>query len=64
VLSGELILVTDEGEQTMRAGDCAGFKAGERNGHCLQNRTSEEAMFLPDRYRGGGGYVHKDGTPY
>jgi uncharacterized cupin superfamily protein len=37
VLHGEVVLVSDEGEQTLRAGDCAGFKAGVRNGHCLQN---------------------------
>ena len=28
VVEGELVLVTDEGEETLRAGDCAGFKAG------------------------------------
>src|SRR5262245_30054850 len=33
VLEGELVLVTDAGDETMRPGDCAAFKAGERNGH-------------------------------
>src|SRR5690606_7995843 len=28
VLEGELVLVTDGGEAVLRAGDCAGFKAG------------------------------------
>jgi uncharacterized cupin superfamily protein len=46
VLEGELVLVTDAGEEILRAGDCAGFKAGERNGHCLQNRSSTEAKIL------------------
>jgi uncharacterized cupin superfamily protein len=46
VLSGELVLVTDEGEETLAAGDCAGFPAGVRNGHCLQNRSAAEAVFL------------------
>jgi uncharacterized cupin superfamily protein len=46
VLRGEVVLVTDEGEETLRAGDCAGFKAGDRNGHCLQNRSLEDAEFL------------------
>lgn len=46
VLRGELVLVTDEGEETLRAGDSAGFRAGVRNGHCLQNRGSELAEFL------------------
>ena len=46
VLRGEVVLVTDEGEETLRAGDCAGFKAGVRNGHCLQNRSLEDAQLL------------------
>jgi uncharacterized cupin superfamily protein len=46
VLSGELVLVTDEGEETLRAGDAAGFKANDPNGHHLQNRSSEDATFL------------------
>jgi uncharacterized cupin superfamily protein len=46
VLSGELVLVTDDGEETLAAGDSAGFPAGVRNGHCLQNRTPQEAVFL------------------
>ena len=46
VLRGELVLVTDAGEETLRAGDCAGFRAGERDAHCLQNRTGEAAEFL------------------
>ena len=35
VTEGELVLVQDEGEYVMRPGDCAGFPAGDRNGHCL-----------------------------
>jgi uncharacterized cupin superfamily protein len=46
VIKGEVVLVTDAGEETLRAGDCAGFKAGVADGHHLQNRTSEEALFL------------------
>ena len=46
VLSGELVLVTDAGEETMRPGDAAGFKAGVSDGHCLQNRTQQDATFL------------------
>ena len=85
VLEGELVLVTDAGEELLRAGDCAGFKAGVRDGHCLQNRSQRDARMLvvgsrsdedhgeyPDldlvfaagRYSGGGGYLHRDGTPY
>jgi uncharacterized cupin superfamily protein len=46
ILEGEVVLVTDEGEQFLSAGDCAGFKAGDRNGHCLQNRSSRNAELL------------------
>ncbi len=46
VLEGEVVLVTDEGEQVMRAGDCAGFPAGEPNGHHLQNRSDRDALLL------------------
>jgi len=46
ILEGEVVLVTDEGEQVMRAGDCAGFPAGAANGHCLQNRSDGDAYVL------------------
>lgn len=46
VVSGEVVLVTDEGPEVLRAGDAAGFKAGEKNGHCLQNRSDSDAMVL------------------
>ena len=46
VLSGEVVLVTDAGDETLGAGDAAGFKAGDRNGHCLQNRGAKDAAIL------------------
>jgi uncharacterized cupin superfamily protein len=46
VLSGEVWLVTDAGEELLRAGDCAGFKAGVRDGHHLQNRSATDAVLL------------------
>lgn len=46
VLAGEVVLVTDQGEEILRAGDCAGFKAGTRDGHCLQNRSLQDAELL------------------
>jgi uncharacterized cupin superfamily protein len=46
VLEGELVLVTDSGEEILRPGDCAGFKAGDSNGHHLQNRSGTDAVFL------------------
>ena len=46
VLSGEVVLVTDGGEEVLRAGDAAGFAARDANGHCLQNRSDREARVL------------------
>ncbi len=46
VIEGEVVLITDAGEQVMRAGDSAGFKAGVRDGHALQNRSDQPARLL------------------
>lgn len=46
VLEGEVTLVTDEGEQRLRPGLCAGFPAGKADGHCLMNRGSAVAVYL------------------
>ncbi|HEV2551971.1 MAG TPA: cupin domain-containing protein [Stellaceae bacterium] len=46
VLEGELVLITDEGEQTMTAGSAAGFPAAKENGHHLVNRSGKPARFL------------------
>ena len=46
VLEGEVVLVEDDGETVLRAGDCAGWKAGDANGHCLQNRGDRDAVYL------------------
>lgn len=46
VLEGEVVLVTDVGEENLRIGDCAGFKAGDRDGHHLKNCSSNDALVL------------------
>jgi uncharacterized cupin superfamily protein len=46
VLEGELMLVTDSGEELLRSGDCVGFKAGIEDGHHLQNRSAADAVVL------------------
>src|SRR6185295_17873840 len=46
VLEGELILVEDEGETALRAGDCAAFPKNTGNGHHLINRSSTTAVYL------------------
>ena len=46
VISGELTLVTNAGAEILHAGDCAGFKAGDEDGHHLQNRSNAGATFI------------------
>jgi uncharacterized cupin superfamily protein len=46
VVSGELTLITDAGEQTLRPGMVAGFPAGDTNGHHLINKSSAVASYL------------------
>ena len=46
VVEGEVTLRTDEGEQVLTAGTCAGFPAGARNGHQLVNRSDRPARYL------------------
>jgi uncharacterized cupin superfamily protein len=62
VLEGEVVLVTDAGEEVMSAGECAGFKAGEEDGHHFQNRSSHEAVLLEigTRRRGEGTVDYPD----
>ncbi len=45
VLEGEVILVHDDGETVMRAGDCIGFRHG-GTAHCLVNRSAAVASYL------------------
>jgi len=46
ILDGEVTLVTDAGEQTLRAGDCAGYPAGRSDAHHLINRGNAPARYL------------------
>jgi uncharacterized cupin superfamily protein len=46
MVSGEAVLIEDEGETVLRPGDAAAFKAGVANGHCLVNRGSVDAVFI------------------
>lgn len=79
ILSGEAVLIDDGGEQVMRAGDCASFPKGVRNGHHLVNRSDNDCVFIAvgagnrdgggaysdiDMMFSGDGYFRKDGTPY
>jgi hypothetical protein len=46
VVEGELTLVTNAGEEILRTGDCAAFKAGDPDGHHLVNRSDRPAKVL------------------
>jgi uncharacterized cupin superfamily protein len=60
VLAGEVTLVTNAGEETLRAGDCAGFRAGDPDGHHLINRSQADAQVLEVGTRADG----QDATDY
>ena len=79
VLEGEAVLVEDEGETTMRAGDVAAFPRGAENGHHLQNRATRDCVFVAvsagdeedsgsypdiDMQFGPGGFTRKDGSSF
>ena len=46
VLEGELVLVTNDAEQVLTAGDCAGYPAGKRDAHHFINRSRAPARYL------------------
>lgn len=46
ILEGEAVLIEDEAETVMRAGDCAAFPKGVANGHHLVNRGDADCIFI------------------
>ena len=46
VMSGEVVLETNEGSQTLGPGMCAGFPAGSGNAHRFVNKTDRDAVIL------------------
>jgi uncharacterized cupin superfamily protein len=46
MLEGEVVLVTNAGEQRLAAGMCAGYPAGRRDGHHMINRSDRPARYL------------------
>jgi uncharacterized cupin superfamily protein len=46
VLDGEVVLVSDAGEQVLRAGQCAGYPGGKRDAHHMVNRGSAPVRYL------------------
>jgi len=46
VLEGEVVLIEDQGEVVLRAGDCAAFAKNTGNGHHMINRSDTTAVYL------------------
>jgi uncharacterized cupin superfamily protein len=46
IVAGHPTLVTDEARAKMAPGQCAGFPAGNGNGHCLVNETEADVVYL------------------
>jgi uncharacterized cupin superfamily protein len=77
--SNKLTLITDTGEETLRAGDCAAFRSSDPDGHHLVNKSGRPARVLEigtsdrqdrctypdiDMIADHRGYTHRDGTRY
>ena len=58
MLDGEAVLVEDDGETVLRAGDCAAFPKDVANGHHLVNRSDRPCTFLAIDNRRGEGDCH------
>lgn len=80
MIEGEAVLIEDDGETIVRAGDVLAWPAGATIGHCLHNRTDRDCVFVAvsggDRDQDSGeypdidmvfdpqGYARKDGSRY
>ena len=68
MLSGEAVLVEDDGEHILRAGDIAVWPKGSTNGHHLRNDSDANCVFIAlggqgsgrERVDTGGGYSDID----
>lgn len=79
MISGEAVLVEDEGRTLLRPGDICAWPKGVTNGHHLINESDSPCVFVAigSGAEGTGGYsdidmvwdaqgryLHRDGTPY
>jgi uncharacterized cupin superfamily protein len=79
MLSGEAVLVEDDGRTILRSGDIAAWPKGSTDGHHLCNESLEDCSFvvvgggtntgggysdIDLAFTSEGKYVHKDGTAY
>src|SRR5512143_2895366 len=46
ILAGEVVLISEGGEQILGAGMCAGYPAGKRDAHHFVNRSNAPAQYL------------------
>ncbi len=78
MLSGQAVLIDDNGRTPMVPGDVAIFPKNDGNGHHLVNESASDCVFIaigrvaeglchyPDidmKYSGANGYTRKDGLP-
>lgn len=80
MIEGEAMLIEDDGETVVRAGDVLAWDAGVENGHRLHNRSGSDCVFVAisggsadedsgeypdiDMVFDAYGYARKDGTRY
>ena len=79
MLSGEAVLIEDDGETVVRAGDVIAWAKGSTNGHHLVNRSDADCVFvaigagptagggysdIDMLFTDDGRYVTKDGVEY
>jgi uncharacterized cupin superfamily protein len=79
ILEGEVFMITDTGEEVLRAGDCAAFPKNAPDGHHMINKSQAVAVYLEVGTRSEedvteypdidmralpSGFVHKNGAPY
>lgn len=79
MISGEAVLVEDDGRTTLGPGDCAAFPKGTGNGHHLVNESGQDCVFvvvgggtntgggysdIDMMFTADGRYTRKDGTPF
>ncbi|MFL6733072.1 MAG: cupin domain-containing protein [Sphingomicrobium sp.] len=79
MVSGQAVLVEDEGSTVLNPGDCAAWPKGRTNGHHVRNDSASDCSFIvmgggvctgggysdiDMLFTADGAYIHKDGTPY
>jgi uncharacterized cupin superfamily protein len=79
MLTGEAVLIEDDGQHLIKAGDIAVWPKGPANGHHLRNDSNEDCTFvvigggvctgggysdIDMMFTADGRYIHKDGQPY